>query len=102
MTPTLVLDWRERIVFSANGPQPFVLVENAKIKSVLVGLEPGQVLPPHPAPDGIYQFLEGSGWMIVDDQRLRIQAGSIVAVPDGAKRGVQAETRLAFIGVRLP
>lgn len=102
MTPTLVSNWREKIIFSPNGPQPFVLVENERIKSVLVGLEPGQVLPLHPGPDGVYQFLEGAGWMLVDEQRLRVQAGSLVVVPDGAKRGVEAETRLAFVGVRLP
>jgi len=102
MTPTLVSNWREKIIFSDNGPQPYVLVENEKIKAVLVGLEPGQKLPPHPAPDGVYQFLEGAGWMIVDEQRLRVQAGSIVSVPSGAKRGIEAETRLVFVGVRLP
>ncbi len=100
MTPKLVSNWRDRVIFSSEGPQPYVLVENAKLKSVLVGLEPGQKLPPHPAADGVYQFLEGTGWMIVDDQRLRIQAGAIVVVPDGAKRGIEAESRLVFIGVR--
>jgi quercetin dioxygenase-like cupin family protein len=102
MTITLVSNWREKIMFSPNGPQPFVLVENERIKSVLVGLEPGQKLPPHPASDGVYQFLDGAGWMMVDDERLRVQAGSIVVVPPGAKRGIEAETRLAFVGVRLP
>jgi len=102
MTATLVSNWREKITFSPNGPQPFVLVENERIKAVLVGLEPGQKLPPHPGPDGVYQFLDGAGWMTVDDERLRVQAGSIVVVPPGAKRGIEAETRLAFVGVRLP
>ena len=96
-----ISNWRDQVIYSANGPQPYVLVENERIKSVLVGLEPGQKLPPHPAPDGIYQFLEGTGWMMVDDQQLRVQPGTIVIVPDGAKRGIEAETRLAFLGVRL-
>ncbi|MBI5029532.1 MAG: cupin domain-containing protein [Chloroflexi bacterium] len=102
MIANLISNWRDHVIFSANGPQPFVLVENERIKSVLVGLEPGQKLPPHPAPDGVYQFLEGTGWMMVDDERLRVQPGAVVVVPDGAKRGIEAETRLAFIGVRVP
>ena len=102
MTALLIPDWKEKVVFSTEGPQPFVLVETPKLKSVLVGLEPGQKLPPHPAPDGVYYFLQGTGWMIVDDQRLRVQAGTIVVVPDGAKRSIEAESRLAFIGSRVP
>ena len=100
MEPKLVSNWRDRVIFSPEGPQPYVLVENAKLKSVLVGLEPGQKLPPHPAADGVYQFLQGTGWMIVDDERLHVQAGAVIVVPDGAKRGIEAETRLVFLGVR--
>ncbi len=102
MTPLLVPNWREKIVFSAEGPQPQILVETDKLKSVLVGLEPGQKLPPHPGSVGVYHFLEGTGWMIVDDARFPVKAGATMVVPADAKRGIEAVTRLAFIGVRVP
>ncbi len=93
-------NWQEAIVFSADGPQPQKLLETETLTAVLVGLEAGQKLPPHPAPAATYHFLEGSGWMIVDDSRLAVQPGATVVVPDGASRSVEAETQLAFLGMR--
>ena len=93
-------NWKDKVVFSKEGPQPQTLIENEKFKVVLVGLEPGQRLPPHPAPAGVYSFLDGKGWMTVDSERYAVSAGAIVVAPENAKRGIEAETRLAFIGVR--
>ena len=39
--------------------------------------------------------------MLVDDERFAVKPGAIVVAPDGAKRGVEAQTRLAFIAVRV-
>ncbi len=94
-------DWREVVAFSNQGPQPAVLIENDKFKSVIVGLEPGQKIPLHPEGAGVFQFLEGTGTMLVDDERFAVKPGAIVVAPDGAKRGVEAQTRLAFIAVRV-
>ena len=86
--------------FSADGPKPQKLLETETLTTVLIGLEAGQKIPPHPAPAAAYHFLEGSGWVIVDDSRLAVQPGATVVVPDGASRSVEAETQLAFLGVR--
>ena len=40
-------DWREKIIFSAQGPQPQVLAESAQIKSVIAGLD-RPAIPPTP------------------------------------------------------
>jgi quercetin dioxygenase-like cupin family protein len=93
-------DWHEQVVFAEDGPKPQKLLETATFRAVLVGLEPGQRIPPHPAPASAYYILEGTGWMIVDDERLAIRPGAIVVVSDGAVRGVAAETRLAFLGTQ--
>jgi quercetin dioxygenase-like cupin family protein len=98
MKPVIVPHWREKVVFSPEGPQPQPLVATSKLKSVLVGLEPGQKVPVHPAPTAVYHFLDGSGWMIVNENRLPVQAGATVVVPEGARRGVEAETQLSFLG----
>ena len=66
-----------------------------------VGLEPGQALPVHPAPRGVFHFLEGSGWMTVAGERQPVSAGATVFVPAGAERGVEATTRLALLAVRV-
>lgn len=101
MQPTVYPDWKTSVVFSPNGPQPQVLLENTQLKVVLVGLEAGQKLPPHPQTLAIYHFLQGTGWMIVDDERYSISAGATIITPSGSKRGIEAETRLAFLATRM-
>lgn len=91
-------DWRQTVRYSSDGPAATVLHESAELKVVLVGLEPGQQLPVHPAPAASFHFLDGTGTMTVDDERLEVRRGSTVVVPSGARRGVTAGTRLAFLG----
>jgi quercetin dioxygenase-like cupin family protein len=98
MNHVIIPNWREKVVFSPEGPQPQPLVVNSKLKSVLVGLEPGQKVPVHPAPTAVYHFLDGSGWMIVNNQRLPVQTGATIVVPKGMLRGIEAETQLSFLG----
>ncbi len=93
-------NWQDVIVFSPDGPQPQKLLETEALMAVLVGLEAGQKIPPHPAPTAVYHFLEGNGWMIVDGERLAVQPGATVVAPDGATRGIEAETRLAILATR--
>jgi quercetin dioxygenase-like cupin family protein len=97
---TLYPDWRERVVFADDGPKPQKLLETSTLRAVLVGLKPGQRIPPHPAPASAYYILDGTGWMIVDGERFAIGPGATVVVLDGAVRGVEAETQLAFLGTQ--
>ncbi|MCB9135856.1 MAG: hypothetical protein H6636_10555 [Anaerolineales bacterium] len=98
MNPILISDWKEKVVFSQEEPQPYPLVATDKLKAVLVGLEPGQKIPSHPAPLAVYHFLDGEGWMIVNGEHFSVQAGATIVVPEGATRGVDAKTQLAFLG----
>ncbi len=98
MTAKVKYHWVEKVVFSGKEPQPQPLLQNEKAKIVLTGLEPGQQIPPHPAPLAMYYFIEGQGWMTVDNERFQVGAGVIVQVADGALRGLEAESRLVFIG----
>jgi quercetin dioxygenase-like cupin family protein len=101
MEATLYPGWKELVAFSAEGPQPHVLMETERLKIVVAGLLPGQSIPPHPAALGMYHFLEGNGWMMVDGERLAVDAGATVIVPDGAARGIEAETQLCFLATRV-
>ncbi|MBM4422724.1 MAG: hypothetical protein FJ030_04945 [Chloroflexi bacterium] len=94
------LNWKEIVVYSPDGPQPQVLAEDDKVRVVVVGLEAGQKIPPHPATLAVYHFLDGSGWMTVNNERFAVSAGATVTAPDGAKRGIEAESRLAFLAAR--
>ncbi|GIK57379.1 MAG: cupin domain-containing protein [Chloroflexi bacterium] len=99
--PTLYADWREKAIYSAEGPQPQPLMADEKVKIIVAGLEPGQKIPAHPEAAAMYHILEGSGWMLVDDERLPITAGATVVMPAGTVRGMEADTRLAFLAVRI-
>jgi quercetin dioxygenase-like cupin family protein len=94
-------NWRDKVIFSAGGPQPQVLHEDAKVKVVVVGLEPGGRIPLHAGSAGVYHFLEGAGQMAVSDEVFAVQTGATLLIPDGATRGLLAQTRLAFIAVRI-
>lgn len=94
-------DWRENVVFAQDGPKPQVLMGNDKLKVVIGGLEAGQKIPPHPEGESVFHFLEGNGWMIVGDERFAVKSGATVVTPAGAKRGIEAETRLVFLAARV-
>jgi quercetin dioxygenase-like cupin family protein len=94
-------DWKDKVVYSPERHQPQVLEENARLKVVVAGLEPGQVIPEHPESLAVYHFLEGKGVMLVDGERLPMVAGSTVIIPAGTRRGVEADTRLAFLAARI-
>lgn len=97
---TLYPEWREQIVYAPHGPQPRVLLENERVKVILAGLEPGQVIPGHAEATAVYHFLEGTGWMVVDGEKLAVGPGATVVMPDGAVRGIEAQTRLAFLATK--
>jgi quercetin dioxygenase-like cupin family protein len=95
-------DWKKLVIYSEKGMQPTVLVETENYKSVVAGMAAGNSMPPHEEGPAIFHFLEGSGKMIVGKETLNVHAGAIVVVPNGANRGIEAETQLAFLAVRLP
>jgi len=97
---TFYPDTKTLAVFGAHGPQPQFLVDEANFKVLVGGLEPGQQIPVHPELLSMYYFLTGTGTMTVNDQQYPITAGATVIAPTGARRGMQAETRLIFLAAK--
>jgi quercetin dioxygenase-like cupin family protein len=93
--------WRELIRYSAPGPQPVILRDDPGFRALLVGLEPGGSIPPHPGLQALYHVLEGSGVMTVDGERYPLRAGATVIALEGSSRGIEADARLAIIAVRV-
>lgn len=93
--------WRDFIRYAGPGPEPTILHDDPGVRTILVGLEPGGRIPTHPERLAVYHFLEGSGSMTVDLERYPVTAGATVIAPAGSSRGIEAETRLAFIAVRV-
>jgi quercetin dioxygenase-like cupin family protein len=98
---TLYPNWRDKVIYSQEGPQPQILMANDEIKILVAGLEPGQKIPDHREATAMYHFLEGTGWMVVDGERLEVGPGATVVMPKGTVRGMEAETRLAFLATRI-
>jgi len=87
-----------KAVFAADGPKPQFLIDTPQFKALVVGLNAGQQIPVHPGEAAMYHFLEGEGLMTVDEETFAVKPGVTVVVSSGAKRGMNARTRLVFLG----
>lgn len=94
-------NWQEQITYGEEGPQPTLLMVDETMKVLMAGLRPGQAIPEHPEGASVYYFLDGSGWMTVDGERHRVTAGTTIILPAGSARGVEVDTPLAFLAVRI-
>lgn len=91
---------RTKAVFAAGGTQPQFLLDTPELKVLVVGLEAGGQIPLHPAEAAMYHFLEGEGLMTVEEESFVIKPGVTVIAPGGSKRGINARTRLVFLGAK--
>lgn len=89
---------KAKAVFAADGPKPQFLIETPQFKALVVGLEAGQQIPLHSAEAAMYHFLEGEGLMTVEEETFAVKPGVTVITPSGAKRGINARTRIIFLG----
>lgn len=91
----------ERVVLSAEGPQPQTLFTKGEVKVIAAGLQAGQKIPVHPEGLSSFHFMQGRGVMIVDGERLPVAPGTVIIAEHGAPRGMEAETELRFVAVRI-
>ncbi len=99
--PAYAADWRSVVTYGFPGPQPHLILDEPELRVLVAGLEPGGRIPPHPGPRAVYHALEGHATLLLDGTPLPFAAGAIVVAPAGATRGFEAQTRFAFLGVRL-
>ncbi|MEW6241853.1 MAG: cupin domain-containing protein [Chloroflexota bacterium] len=85
-------------IFSSSEPKPQFLLDTPQFKALVVGLEAGGQIPVHPGEAAMYHFLEGNGLMTVDDETFDIKPGVTVIAPSGSRRGMNAKTRVVFLG----
>ena len=89
---------KSKAVFAPDGPKPQFLIDTPQFKALVVGIEAGGLIPVHAGEAAMYHFLEGEGLMTVDDESFAIKPGVTVVAPSGAKRGMNAKTRVVFLG----
>ena len=98
---TSQLDFAEtkaKAVFATDGLKPQFLIDTPNFKALVVGLEVGGQIPVHPGEAAMYHFLEGTGLMTVGDEVFEIKQGVTIVVSSGVKRGMNAKTRVVFLG----
>lgn len=91
-------DVAELATFAADGPKPHFLIETSQFKALVVGLEAGQQIPLHPSKSAMYHFLSGEGLMTVGKETFAIRPGVTIIAPANVLRGVNAKTRIVFLG----
>ena len=91
-------DTKGQAVFADDGPKPQFLIETPQFKALVVGLEAGQQISLHPGEAAMYHFLEGDGLMTVGEETFAIRPGVTVIAPVDAPRGMNAKTRVVFLG----
>ncbi len=92
------VDVKAKAVFATDGPKPQFLIDMPQFKALVVGLEAGGQIPVHPGETAMYHFLEGTGLMTVGDESFEIKPGVTIVVPSGERRGMNAKTRVIFLG----
>ena len=88
------------VKFSPTGPDPYLFHDTEGFRSLVLGFEPGQSTPLHPAGPATYYVVEGEGWITEDTTRYEVKPGSLVAVGAGVNRRIEAKTRLTILAAR--
>jgi quercetin dioxygenase-like cupin family protein len=87
--------------FSASGPVKKDLMKTAGSNIVLVGLETGQVIPPHPEPYAVvFVVLQGEGIITSGTTEHPVKPLHLVSGKKGENRGIRCTQRMVILGIR--
>ncbi|MFB0566655.1 MAG: hypothetical protein ACETWK_13390 [Candidatus Aminicenantaceae bacterium] len=89
--------------FSPEEHSKNVFFESKKIKAQVMGLDPGQQIPPcRMEHDVIFVVMEGEGKIIVDGKEEAIKRSSWVLVPkEKESRSLKAKTRMTVLAIQV-
>ncbi len=87
--------------FSPDGPVKTDIAQTAGSNIVLVCLEQGQLIPPHPEPYAVvFVVLEGEGVITSGPQEHPVTPLHLVAVGKDEDRGIRCTQRMVILGIR--
>jgi quercetin dioxygenase-like cupin family protein len=87
--------------FSLTGPVKKDLMKTAGSNIVLVGLETGQVIPPHPEPYAVvFVVLQGEGIITSGAVEHPVKPLHLVFVKKNENRGIRCDQRMVLLGIR--
>lgn len=86
---------------SPDGPVKIDLVRTAGSNLVLVCLEAGQAIPPHPEPYAVvFVVLEGEGVITSGKDEHPVAPVHMVSVAKDEDRGIRCTRRMVLLGIR--
>ena len=87
--------------FSATGPVKKDLMKTAGSNIVIVGLETGQVIPPHPESYAVvFVVLQGEGTITSGTIEHPVKPLHLVSVKKDENRGIRCNQRMVILGIR--
>jgi quercetin dioxygenase-like cupin family protein len=91
------------LTFSRESHTKNVFFEFDRLKAQVMGLEPGQEIPPcRMDHDVIFVVMEGNGKIIVDGEEEAIKKSSFVFVPkEKETRSLKALTKMAVLAIQV-
>jgi len=95
------MDLLDRAEFSRDGPVKKDLVKTAGSNIVLVCLEEGQEIPPHPEPYAVvFVVLQGEGTITSGRKEHHVKPLHLVPVGKDEDRGIRCDHRMILLGIR--
>lgn len=96
-----MMDLLKEAEFSATGPVKKDLMKTAGSNIVVVGLETGQVIPPHPEPYAVvFVVLQGEGVITSGTIAYPVKPLHLVSVKKDEDRGIRCDKRMVLLGIR--
>jgi quercetin dioxygenase-like cupin family protein len=88
--------------FSLDGVRSTPLLDDGKVRALLLNLEAGQAVTPcQMSVPVMYHVIEGQGRLHVGDEEAGLQTGSLIVVPAKAVRSIAADERMRVLAVQL-
>jgi quercetin dioxygenase-like cupin family protein len=98
-----VIDVESIQKFSADEVQPIVLHQSDGLVTLLLCLEPGQVVGPCIMSARVqYMVMAGRGQLNVANEQAGLKTGSVVVVPADIVRSIVAVERMRLLAVQVP
>lgn len=96
-----MMDLLSAAEFSAASPVKKDLMKTAGSNIVIVSLETGQVIPPHPEPYAVvFVVLQGEGVIMAGTTEHPVKPHHLVSVKKDETRGIRCDKRMVLLGIR--
>lgn len=97
------VDLQRLIEYNETAPVKRDLLKTEWFTVVLVCLEAGQEILPHPEPYAVlFVVLEGEGTITVGTEGYEVKQNHVIFAPQGGVRGIAPRTRMSILGIQQP